>query len=148
MKKIFVLLLFFSCQDKNSKKHTSIPSSGKDMDYAVIQNAYTVEDLIASLETSDCVYGKVVGLGGKKSAIYENYEKLYNLLNDTTWYKLCQSKGVSMRFYAYKALYGKKSPLINKAWELLKNDRSSICWKSNDLELNCSLNYLIEKSFR
>jgi hypothetical protein len=148
MKKIFVVLLFFSCQDKNSKKHTSIHLSGKDMDYSIIQNTYSVKDLVESLETSNCVYGKVVGLGGKKSPVYENYEKLFNLLNDTAWYKLCQSKGASMRFYAYKALYSKKSPLINEAWELLKNDRTSICWQSNDLELNCSLNYLIEKSFR
>lgn len=144
MKKLLLLLLLFSCNHKKPNKKQTVHLTRTEADYKFIPNTLSVNELIATLERSVCVYGKYVGFAGKKSPVYENYEILLSTLNDSTWYSLCNSKAVTMRYYAYHALHNKKSPLAEKAWHLLENDNTVVCWKSADLEMTCSLNYLLK----
>lgn len=144
MKKLLLLLLLFSCNHKKPNKQQTIHLTRTEADYKFIPNTLSVQELITTLERSDCVYGKYVGFAGKKSPVYENYEILLSKLSDSSWYRLCNSKAVTMRYYAYLALRNKKSPLAETAWHLLENDNTVVCWKSADQEITCSLNFLLK----
>lgn len=148
MKKLLLLLLLFGCNNKEPNKKQTVHLIGKEADYKLIKNSFSTEYLITSLETCSCISVRNVCFGGPEEYILENYGKLLPQLSDSSWYNLCSSNAVIMRYFAYKALYDRKSPLAEKARHLLENDKTVVCFYAENPEFNQPLNYVIKTSFK
>ena len=103
--------------------------------------------LISLIESSKQIEGRYVGFVARKSFVYNNYEKLLELISDSLWVELSYSNSPVMRYYACEALLSNGSdnlPLVKK--RLIK-DTTPVCYQSMDVILCRPLGELIKYHF-
>jgi hypothetical protein len=102
-----------------------------------------ISQLITELEESKCVETKYVGIEGRPSETYAVYEKLLEAAPDSLWWNLTYSKSGVMKFDAFQALSRKRDPRLVEIINRLKNDTSSIRYRSADVEIPGTVGFFV-----
>jgi hypothetical protein len=143
----FILLLFFiSCypiqeNDVIDMNETNLKSTDYDFSFS------TIDDLISAIESSENIESKHIGIEGRKSYIYNCYEKLLEVASDSLWTELSYSKSPVMRYYAYKALFSRESANLQSVRNRLVKDTAQVCYHTMDMTFTFTLEYLIKENY-
>ena len=141
---IFYLLFFIGCEIKSKPlKELNNKTTQNILKYADIKTENNIQKLVSEIELSDCVYGNGVGMNGEENRVYDCYDRLLQIAPDSLWFNLSHNKSPVVRVYAYKTLLNKKDPKLPLVKNFLKKDTSTVCWSSNDINIKCSISYLI-----
>lgn len=133
---VFALLLG-SCQSANNDAYERKTENSGEL---------IISQSVEKLEGSDCVESKYIGIEGKPSEIYAAYDTLLKIASDSLWIKLSYDKSGVVRFYAFQALFAKKSPRVAEVISRLKNDTAFICSLGGDLKLYGTVGSFVRKT--
>lgn len=138
---LYLMLVYFSsCQWENND-----PVDRKLTPLVTKTSEDNIKGFLGTLESSDCVYGKSIGITGEQSTVYSCFLQLDKAFEDTTWFNLTTSPIPVVRVYAYNALLNRKSKLTLSARNRLMNDTAVVCYVSNDIKVECSIGYYVSE---
>lgn len=146
MKAVFylpVILMLAGCTGRQPKKGLAGERPSYNTEFPDVAAEKKPEVLIRRIQSSDCMYTGRVGIEGKESIIYASFRRLDQLVSDSTWLTLTYDQSPVMRAYAYKALDHRNPQLAAGVYRRLENDTAKLCWKSNDMDLNCTIGYFV-----
>jgi hypothetical protein len=142
MRNVLVYLIFFTCLIGCKHRNVRSDSLSKTK-FPEVERQKDINVLIRTIESSDALYGKAVGINGETNFVYSSFERLSRLASDSLWFKLSYSSSPVMRAYAYDALKSKNQLMALDVANRLKDDTTKIRWISSDMSITCSVNYYI-----
>ncbi len=157
--KILIALLglaFFSCSDSSKKDITArkrilnsdtkyYPS--KYCPYCYLGVISDPNEIVSFLNDSSDLESKGIGLEGRYSERYAQFERLSEIASDTTLLRLTHHSNSKIRVYAMWALIEKNRSLALKELPRFKNDNSTVIYYSSDTKSPMPVSLLVAGRF-
>jgi hypothetical protein len=104
-------------------------------DFPDIKEETDINVLVKFIDKNNCLYSSAVGIAGAYTKEYAAYERLMEIIDEDKLLELIKHTNPIIRAHAFDGLVKKKSTLIDKVFEKLKEDTAVVCSFSGCLKM-------------